>query len=83
MSANICWRPVESKAKRINTSAPSSFMEAMKRAGMSLPCELNASHRERLIGLAASHCYDTPTNPYQQLLDLLEKHESIALWAEY
>lgn len=82
MSANIKWRPVNTDAKSIDTWAPSTFQMAMRKAGLELPCSVGKSDSDVLRGLAAAFEGDAP-NPYQQILDLLEHHEDIELWAEY
>lgn len=82
MSATICWRPADTNPKHLSVGAPSSFQEAMRRAGLKLPCIISQTDKDVLRGLAAAWDRDAP-NPYQQILDLLEHHDAIELWAEY
>ena len=51
---------------------------------MGLPCELTQNNIPVLNGMAAAFGRDAQApNPYQQILDALEKHYSIRLWASY
>jgi hypothetical protein len=84
MSASICYRPVDPKPKTIGAYAPSSFMEAMERAGMQLPCTIGKGAIPVLSGMSATwgKGADSP-NPYQNVIDAIEKYGDIELWAEY
>jgi hypothetical protein len=84
MSASVMWAPNDS-GKSLGVMAPSSFMEAMEAAGLCLPCDLNVDeHYAVLKGMmAAAGGRRVTENPYRDLLDLLDKHESIRIWAEY
>jgi hypothetical protein len=81
MSANIYWRPVTKNNKSINTHAPSSFQDTMHKLGLSLPCTVEARHIDLLKGAAAS--FGQGPNPFLQMLELLEHHDAIELWAVY
>lgn len=81
MSANIYWRPVAKNNKSINTLTPSAFQETMRKLGLSLPCTLDT--RSTLLLQGAAAVFDDDPNPFQQILDLLEHHDAIELWAEY
>lgn len=86
MSANIYWRPVAKNNKSLNVSAPSSFQEKMREAGLSLPCTIEQKHIDLIRGMAIAY---GPTNakdgsnPFRHILDLLEHYDAIELWAEY
>lgn len=83
MSANICWRAVKND-KTLDVPAPSSFQEKMSAVGMCLPCTIKQSSREILRGMAEGYGRekDRP-NPFDQILELLDKYDEIELWAVY
>lgn len=81
MSASILWEPVDPKPKHIGCWAPSSFMGQMERAGLKLPTNLDESVIPVLRGMAAT-ISGTP-NPFQELIDKIEKHGKISVWAEH
>lgn len=84
MSATICWRPSAKNDKHLNVGAPSSFMEVMKNAGFGFPCAVTLSDVPVLRGMAAVYGRnDQNPNPFDELLDLVEKYGSIELWAVY
>lgn len=85
MSAHINWHPAATKDKSIDVPAPSAFMETMAGVGLTLPCIVRQADIRLLTGMAAvfgPHERSRP-NPYQQILDLLEKHDEIEIWAVY
>lgn len=82
MSANVYWEPIKpTKNRDLDVSAPSSFIDAMKRAFDEGPWELNQSSVSKVEGMAAA--YHFKPNPYDEILTLLAKHERIRIWAEY
>jgi hypothetical protein len=81
MSANICWEPVSKKVKRLSVGAPSRFMAVLDRLGVSLPGEVGVEHVEVLRGAAA--VTDEESNPFQDLIDLIDLYDRVRLWAEY
>jgi hypothetical protein len=88
VSASIFWEPVDPKPKRIGCWAPSSFMGQMERAGFRLPTNLDQGAIPVLRGMAAmiSPGLGTdgdPSNPFQELIDKIEKHGTISIWAEH
>lgn len=83
MSASICWRPTDNSRKHISVGAPSSFMQTMDRAGLRLPCTLGENELPTLRGMAATWSAPENANPYQQIIDLIEQHGEIDLFAEY
>ena len=83
MSANIHWKPFtpDSSKTLAQAGAPSHFIEAMKKAFGNFPCTVGQNEIEKLKGMAATDRDDN--NPFQEIIDLLEHHEAIYLWAEY
>jgi hypothetical protein len=83
MSASIFWEAVDPKPK-IRFWASSSFMEQMKRAGFRQPIDLDQGAIPVLRGMAATGPTggDAP-NPFQELIDKIEKHGTISIWAEH
>jgi hypothetical protein len=80
MSANIYWKPASPKGGHIiRVDAPSTFMEAMKRAFGSFPCTLEQNDVGKLEGMAAMLRSDIH-NPYIELINLLDIHKTIDLW---
>lgn len=85
MSANIYWQRVNPDQISLSSWAPSSFMQAMDRAGMPLPANLDKGHWERLNAMAAVHG-DKEHNPFEELADALmnlPQGGEIRVWAEY
>jgi len=84
MSASILYEPINPNPKSIDAWAPSSFMETMQRANIALPCTLGPDNIPILMGMAAvfGDKGDAP-NPYQQLVDAINKYGKISVWAEY
>lgn len=85
MSATIRWRPIVVDDKHLNVRAPSAFQAMMREAGLELPCKVSRANYDVLRGLAiafGSPSDDRP-NPFQQILDLIETHDTVELWAEY
>lgn len=86
MSVSIFWKPVvPDEGQNLHIPAPSAFQAAMRDAGMELPCTLTRDLIPLLRGMAAvfgPHAENRP-NPYQQIIDLLDKHEAVELWAVY
>ena len=82
MSARICYRRVSSSPPHLKrVGGPSSFMALMEKAGMRLPCELGAGNIDVLRGLSAAQSNED--NAFDEIIDLILKHEVIELWAEY
>lgn len=82
MSQSICWEPVVPKdPETLCTWAPSNFKATMEAAGLELPCNIGQSDVATIRGMAAVWG-DRDHNPYKQLLEILEKHDTIHLWAE-
>ena len=82
MSAAICWERVKEDHESLYVLAPSSFIESMERAGLRLPCEIGDGAVPVLTGMAAMHRNDGK-NPYEEMIELIEKHGTIRIWAEY
>lgn len=83
MSVSICWKPVSKISKTIN--GQSSVVDALRDAGFLLPYRFDYKDLAVLKGMAAStksHFGKEP-NPYQQIIDAIEKHETIQVYTEY
>lgn len=83
MSASIMWKYDEPEGKSLGVSAPSSFMETMRRAFGEHPWTLNPSHIERLRGMGDSFGGKDCDNPFYRLCDHLEDGGAVRVWAEY
>lgn len=83
MSANIYWGPISPTRTALSTFAPQKFMLTLNAIGWTDNEELDESHLTALKGMAAVFETGTSANPYQQLIDAIEKHGSIHVWAEY
>ena len=82
MSANIYWRPVAPESSEtLGVGAPSAFIEAMRKSFGSFPCSVSRNDIDKLSGMAA--VYGSDNNPFQEIIDLLDHHEAIDLWAVY
>lgn len=81
MSATINWERINTNPKYLKkVAAPSSFMEAMERLGYSLPCTVDQSTIPNLAGMAA---LAGENSVYQELIELIDEHGAIRLWATY
>jgi hypothetical protein len=80
MTLHIVWRPSKETDNRLDVPAVSSFIDVMRVAGYHIPCTLDTDDRPVLVGMAAvfGRNVDTP-NPYAQLVDLIDRHDSIDL----
>jgi len=84
MSANIYWKTVRPQQQRsLHASAPSSFIRSMEKAFGRFPCRVNKECIAKLEGMAAVYGEGPETNPYSELVNLLEQIDEIELWAEY
>ena len=82
MGANIYFRPVKPKNKyAVCSMAPQSFMETMRKAFGDFPCELSEADLQKLNGMAIMFTDDC--NPYTDLIDAINKHGTIEVYAEY
>jgi hypothetical protein len=85
MSATIYWRPGKQDNNKYlhNVSSASHFMSTLKNAGIGeLPTRLSRHWIPTLNGMVAM-CEDQEKNPYQELIDLLDKYDEIELYAQY
>lgn len=84
MSATICWRPTDIKDHYLERcGAPSSFIDAMAQTFDGFPVELSVAAIPRLQAMAAVFGGADESNPYLELIEVLENHKSVKLWAEY
>lgn len=81
MSANIYWEPVLTNAKRLRVMAPSSFISALERADLPLPNTFDESAIPILRGMAAT--MNEENNPFQELIEKIEKYGSVSVWYQH
>lgn len=82
MSATIYWEPVNPNPEYLHTMASSWFMECLERAGMELPYTFNRDDIAVLKGLAAA-VSDNDRNPFKQLIEAIQKHDEVSVWAQH
>lgn len=85
MSANILWEPATRPCESLDTLAPQNFMRSLEVIGWSNGNNLNETHLSALRGMSAVYRggQTDVKNPYQQLIDAIERHKEIRVWAEY
>lgn len=86
MSANIYWEPSGRQAKDIPTGAPQSLITAIANAGLgdiNAGITLDESDLPTLKGMWAVHGRVNVENPYWHIIEAIEKHGSIRVWAVY
>ena len=87
MSANIYYRFSKPPEGDLGVSAPSSFLDAMRRAfHTDGPWHLDGKALPKLEGMAAMH--GDHDNPFQKMIELIrgedfDKSTEIEVWAEY
>lgn len=81
MSASIIWEPVNPNPRTLHVMAPSWFMAALEKAGLGLPRQFGEIDLPVLRGMAAT--IDKEANPFQELIDVIDKHGPVEVWAEY
>lgn len=82
MGANIYFEPTERTKHEVSAMAPSSFIKTMEKVFGRFPCELNSGCIPQLAAMAAMHG-DDRHNPYQDLINGIEKFGSIQVGADY
>lgn len=82
MSANIYWEPVAKNNRTIDTGAPEYFMRVLGKFGWQDGDTLGV---EALDGLKAvvEAIHEGDHKSFQQLIDAIEKHGAIRIWAVY
>lgn len=83
MGANIYFhqmKPVDGQS--ISCHAPSSFIASMERAFGEFPCVLDSENVPVLKGMAAMS-HDGGGNPYQEIIDAIDKYGTIKVYAEW
>lgn len=84
MSANILWEPANRPAKDVPTGAPQHFMKTLEHLGWQKhDGELSEEHLPALKALAEATERPGQSNPYTTLIDAIEKHGRIRVWAVY
>lgn len=85
MSVSVRWKPVSKISNTLN--GKSVLMEALNKAGYSLPRQFDYRDISVLKGMAAVWQHGSGTiegsNPYEQITEAIEKHEVIEIYAEY
>ncbi len=82
MSANIYYRPTKETGFQLSVDAPSTFMENIRKAFLSeFPLIFGQDSVQTLKGMAAMHHGEE--NPYDELIEAIEKHETIEVYAKY
>jgi len=74
MGASIFWQPV--KGRSLNVGGRSAFVNAL-----GLPREFDESKLEFLRGLAAGN--EDFRDAVEELIDAIETHGNVRVWAEY
>lgn len=82
MSASIMWEPLNPNPKHFSVGAPSFFIESLKNADMELPRTFTEADVSVLKGMSAASGRDE-NNPYQQMINAIEKYGEITVWAQY
>ena len=81
MSANLYWSPIR-KGNDLPVNAPSSFMAALESAlGSCGPWTVMESDVPILRGLAIGFAHERKA--IQAIIDAVEQHGQIRVWAEY
>ena len=83
MSASIYYQAVKpNKGANFNVSSPSSFLTTMGECFGDPPFILNGDDIPILSGMAATWS-DKNNNPFEKLIEEIEKKDTIEVWAEY
>lgn len=81
MGASICWEPVPEKTRQLSCSAPQNFLESLRILGWSPERPLNRGFVVALRGMAFAAGQNG--QPYVELIEAIEKHGEVRVWAEY
>lgn len=83
MSASILYRPLADQRKCVDdVLAPSRFLGVMGKCFGNLPFTLGEGAIPTLSGMAATWD-DDMHNPFERIIELIEKYGTIEVWAEY
>lgn len=87
MSANIYWEPAEKNANDLPVGGKEAFMDALENAGFSDIRHGGQVFTEEdlptLRGMQAVFGEVNVNNPYWHLINAIEKHGSVRVWAQY
>lgn len=85
MSANIYWEPANRPAVDVPVSAPQAFMRTLEHLGWQKHDDiLTEEDLPALRALAEVQPYaEEKRNPYTMLVQAIEKHGRIRVWAVY
>lgn len=81
MGASICWEPVPTKRKTFECSAPQNFLESLRILGWRPERPLDGTFVTALRGMAFAAGQNG--QPYVALIEAIEKHGEVRVWAEY
>lgn len=83
MGANISYRQVKPiTGKDLPVGAPSYFIGTMEKAFGNFPCTLTSEDIPILRGMAAT-MRDEQQNPYEKLVEAIERMGAVEVYAEY
>lgn len=83
MSASICYRFLSTVNKTIPVSSPQAFMKLLREAFDSdEPWQFDSECIPILKGMAAFKSFGEP-DPFQYIINQIEKHGPIEIWPEY
>jgi hypothetical protein len=84
MSASICWEPVPTKTRTLPVSAPQSFMDSLGIIGIDIRGGRAIATQEHITALRGmAHVAGQNGQPYVALIEAIEKHGEVKIWAEY
>lgn len=81
VSATIHYRKTSKTDPHLSVGSPSAFIEALERAFGSFPVELDESAIPVLKGMAAASTFSA--RDFQEVVDKIEQHGGIELYASY
>jgi len=82
MSASLCWCPVPKRSSTLSAMAPQHTMDILEEIGIEFPGEAGQEHLSSLRALSKSWP-DQKHNPFADLVNAIEEHNRVRLWAEY
>ena len=84
IATNISWDPVTPKrGKTLVVVALSRFLEVMKKCFGETPITLGREDLPILTGMAAAWSDNKRDNPFETIIEKIEEHGAINIWAEY
>lgn len=87
MSANIFWRRVPDRPDSLSVTTPGDFIGKMNRAFnsdlSSRPLKLTVGDLPKLRGMLAMCEGESSGAPYYEMIEQIEEHTVIEIWAVY